>query len=289
LSCAAPPPMSHQVSLHATGAGLSGGNTAEPSSFVIEAPNVKDGELEVVVVGPNGKRVQSTLTNNHNGSFTVVYQTEIEGHHDVQFSVKSTFRVGIAVGTDASKSRAYGPGLEDGVQDNLPTHFTIEARGTDGQPMKKGGDPFDVKISGPQGDVPAKVTDNGDGTYNVEYAPEHAGPHRVDVSLKYKPVDRSPYTVNVREGADHRTSHIEGFQFVIRARTKSGKDMSRGGENFAVKGSGPRGEVPVKLEDRQNGTYNVSYSLPADAPGTYKFQVQVNGKDILGTPYTHDY
>jgi len=184
--------MSHSVTLNATGAGLKGGNTAEPSTFTVEAPGVKDGELDVVVLGPNGKKVKSDLKNNGNGSFTVTYQAELEGHHDVQFAVKSTLRVGIAVGTDASKSRAYGPGLEDGVQDNLPTTFTVEARGTDGQPMKKGGDPFDVKVTGPQGEVPAKVTDNGDGTYTVDYAPEHAGPHRVDVTLKDKAVDRSP-------------------------------------------------------------------------------------------------
>jgi len=65
--------------------------------------------------------------------------------------------------------------------------------------------------------------------------------------------------------------------------------MTRGGENFSVKASGPNGDVKVNLEDKQNGSYNVSYSLPANAPGTYKFAVQVNGKDIQGTPFTHDY
>jgi hypothetical protein len=68
----------------------------------------------------------------------------------------------------------------------------------------------------------------------VKYAPEHAGPHRIDVTLRDKPVDRSPYSVNVREGADHNNSFLEGFQFVIRSCTKSGKSMTRGGENFKV-------------------------------------------------------
>jgi len=239
----------------------------------------------VQVLGPNGRQVQSSLNDNRNGSWEVSYQPQTEGHHEVVITLKSSIRVGIAVGTDASKSRAYGPGLEDGVQDNLPTHFTIEARGTDGNKMPKGGDPFDVKITGPQGAVPVQVTDNGDGTYLVNYAPEHAGPHRIDVTLKDKPVDRSPYTVNVKEGADHTTSFIESFQFVIRARTKNNTDMTRGGENFVVKIEGPSGEVPNKFQDRRDGTYVVNYALAPSQRGTYTFHVQVNGKDIQGTPF----
>lgn len=44
--------------------------------------------------------------------------------------------------------------------------------------MDKGGDPFDVKIQGPNGPVPANVKDNNDGTYTVDYKPNDSGKHR---------------------------------------------------------------------------------------------------------------
>lgn len=47
-----------------------------------------------------------------------------------------------------------------------------------GNNLDKGGDPFDVKIQGPNGPVDAKIKDNQDGTYTVDYKPDDAGKHR---------------------------------------------------------------------------------------------------------------
>jgi len=229
---------------------------------------------------------------NNDGTYTVTYQPPIAGHYDVNVYLKSNVRVGIAVGTDASKTRVFGPGLEDGVQDNLPTYFTIEARGTDGNPMGKGGDPFQVKIAGPKGDVPATVTDNGDGTYRVDYAPDDAGNHKIEVTLKAKPVANSPYNVNVREGADHTTSGIEGAQFTIRAKTKRGVFMGIGGEKFGSSIKGPSGEVEIDVVDNNNGSYTVHYPFPAEK-GAYTFRAYVKQlllkKDIKNSPWTENH
>jgi len=278
--------MSFSVHLSLDGPGLQQANTAEPTSFTITAKDdsgravqLPPNPFKIDINGPSGP-VQSQLQDNGNGTFTVTYHAQKEGTHEVNVFLKSTVKVGIAVGTDASKSKAYGPGLEDGVQDNLPTYFTIESRGTDGQPMKKGGDPYEVKITGPKGDVPAQITDNGDGTYRVDYAPEHAGPTRIDIGLKGKPVANSPYTVNVKEGADHTTSFIESATFVIQARTKRNQNMTRGGEKFEV---AIDNNANPKLNDLGNGQYNVSYTVPRS--GNTNFSVKVNTKDIQGSPW----
>jgi len=153
--------------------------------------------------------------------------------------------------------------------------------------MTKGGDPFEVKIKGPKGDVPAEVIDNGDGTYTVNFAPQDAGPTRIDVSLKGKPVANSPYTINVKEGADHNTSFVENFQFTIRARTKRNQNMTRGGEKFVVDINGPSGKINANLKDAGDGTYVVNYALPQGTKGQVQFSVKVNGKDIQGSPWSH--
>jgi filamin len=142
--------------------------------------------------------------------------------------------VNIGAGTDAAKSIAFGPGLEDKVSDHLPTMFTIQAKDRNGNNMNKGGDPWEVKIQGPDGPVDANVKDNGDGTYTVDYAPKSPGKHRIDVTLKGAPVQKSPFTVNVKEGADEDTSLIDSYSFVIQAKTRKGANKKDGTDDFKV-------------------------------------------------------
>ena len=197
--------------------------------------------------------------------------------------MKVTTRMGLPKakqGTDSSKTLVYGPGVEDGkVQDNLPTHFTIESRDRDGNKVPRGGDPYEVNIQGPNGPVESKITDNNDGTYTVEYAPSDAGKHKIDVTLKEKAVAKSPYHVNVKEGADHRTSCIGGIVFTIQSKTKSGKNLDRGGEPFEATCDAPG----FAWKDNGNGTYTGSCG-PVPAGGSYTLSIKVNGKDIVGSP-----
>ena len=65
--------------------------------------------------------------------------------------------------------------------------------------LHQGGDPFEVEITGPKGEkLKAPVKDNGDGTYRVDYTPLNGGPTKIAVTLRDKPVARSPYLINVR-------------------------------------------------------------------------------------------
>jgi hypothetical protein len=291
----------------AEGPGLAGGNTAEPAVFTIHAADQngnpvvpRENPFVVDIVQPDGTELAPQVVDNRNGTYTVTYQPHAAGTHEIVVGLRnpaapvyydhikdSPFRVNIGMGTDASKTLVYGPALEGPVQDNLPTCLHIKAIGTDGQPITHGGDPFEVRVNGPTGEVPVKVVDNGDGTYTAHFAPTDAGNHRIDVTLKNKPVANSPYNINVREGADHNTSFVEGFQFVIRARTKRNANMTRGGEKFAVEINGPSGVVQNQFRDVGDGTYVVNYQLPAGAAGQYTFNVKVNGQHIQGSPWTH--
>jgi len=254
----------------------------------------------VDIAQPDGSDLPAQVQDNRNGTYSVTYQPSKVGQHTVTVGVRnpaapvyfthvkdSPFHPNITLGTDASKSLVYGPALEERVQDNLPTQLHIKAIGTDGTPVGHGGDPFDVKVTGPRGPVPVKLTDNGDGTYTADFAPDDSGKHRIDVTLKNKPVANSPYTIDVHEGADHNTSFLETFQFVIRARTKRNQNMSRGGEKFEVQIGGPQGPVQNQLQDNQNGTYTCTYSVPHAVKGAYTFGIKVNGHHILGSPFTH--
>jgi len=285
----------------AHGPGLERGSTSEVATFTVEARNSR-GDLitaggvpiDVDISDSTGTEVVPRIVDNRNGTFTVTYQPVESGVHTVDVILRhkvyqlyyehiyqSPFKVPVEAGTDASKSIAFGPGLENNVTDQLPTHFTIQSKDRNGNNLNKGGDPWDVKIQGPNGPVPASVKDNGDGTYTVDYQPTDSGKHKLDVTLKGAPVMKSPFTVFVKEGADDQTSIIEGYSFVIQAKTKKGVAKREGGDNFKVSISGgPTGSVPVDLKDIGNGTYLASYKL--NAPGQYVISVTLNGKPLKG-------
>lgn len=286
------------------GPGLEGGDTANVCTFTIVAKNSKGQQLatggapiDVQVTDKEEKDIPAKVIDNHDGTYTVNYQPNDPGDHRVDCMLRtkkplyydhiknSPYIVPIVPGTDASSSLVWGPGLED-VYDTKPTEFYIKSRDRYGNDMGQGGDPYEVQVVGPKGDVPANVHDNDDGTYTVTYAPQDNGKHTIYVNLKNNAVANSPYTVNVKEGAAFAYTFIEKFQFTVRTKTKSNNFKTVGGETFVVTISGPNGEVPSELidvQDLNNGCYTVNYSLPA--PGDYQVSMKLNGHDIQGSPF----
>jgi Filamin/ABP280 repeat len=45
--------------------------------------------------------------------------------------------------------------------------------------------------------IKAEVRDNGDGTYHVKYTPKAQGKTMINVNVRAKPIQNSPFTVNV--------------------------------------------------------------------------------------------
>jgi len=286
------------------GPGIEKGDTADPCVFTIVAKNSKGKQLtaggdpvECQVFDPTGTEITNKVIDNQDGTYTCSYQPLDPGDHKVDVMLRtkvpiyydhikdSPYYVPIVPGTDATHSLVWGPGLED-VYDTKPAIFYIKSRDRYENDMGKGGDPYEVQVQGPSGDVPAQVKDNDDGTYTVTYNPFEHGKHTVYVNLKNNAVAKSPYTVNVKEGAAFENTFIEKFQFTVRTKTKTNNFKTVGGETFTVTITGKGGEVPTELIDTHdlgNGCYHVNYSLPA--PGDYMVSVKLNGHDIQGSPF----
>eukprot|EP01127_Copromyxa_protea_P008945 TRINITY_DN206_c0_g1_i1.p1 TRINITY_DN206_c0_g1~~TRINITY_DN206_c0_g1_i1.p1 ORF type:complete len:754 (-),score=220.15 TRINITY_DN206_c0_g1_i1:24-2285(-) len=292
----------------AEGPGLEPGNKqTEPANFKIFSilpngqPKKTGGDLfDVQIEGPDGRLINPAIKDNGDGTYDVEYQPQDSGKHHVDVILRNPARpvfyqhlknspvdVDIAPGTDASNSIAYGPGIEPGNLDTAPTYFTIQARDKNGNNMPEGGDPFEVKIQGPDGEVPAQVTDNGDGTYRVDYEPKTAGPHNIDVDLNGKPIKGSTFKVVIKPGAWAEKSTVEDFNFTIRTKDKRGAFLSIfGGDDVKAKITSPSGQdVPTKVKDNRDGSFTVSYKLPAET-GSFAVEVLLNGEHIVGSPFT---
>jgi filamin len=224
------------VQCEAHGPGLQSGiKTAEPTYFHVIARNRKGEQIpipsknpfEVVVHPPDDSPVETRMEPESDGTLKVTYLPMKPGNYTIDVTCHtasnpayfdhikgSPFKLFIKPSADPNHTTAFGPGLKDGIKDTLPAEFKIQAKDINGDPITEGGDPIDVKIKGPHGeDVPAKVTDNGDGTYDVVYEPIGPGEHQVSPTIKGQPIKGAPFRVKVKAGADHEHSHIEAFSF----------------------------------------------------------------------------
>jgi len=256
--------------------------------------------FDVEVISPGGDVTPAHIKHNNDGTYDVDIEAEEAGPYKVDLFLRNKEIPGhiehikdfpktiiVEPGVDPKQTLVHGPGLEDGILDTQPTYFMIETRDAHGRviPGVKGaGQPFEVAIQGPNGKVPARITDNNDGTYRVDYEPTAAGTHTVGVTLKGEHVAQSPYKVRVDAGAFAGTTLIREYKFVVESRTRTNQVKQVGGEaeNFSVVIDGP-GNPKAVLEDAGNGEYVVSFALPNK--GKYAVNCKLNGNHIVGSPF----
>jgi len=282
---------------YAEGPGLVGGKTDHPLNFTIfarDADNrpVRTGGDPFVVNIKGPERVSPKVVDNNDGTYAVEYAVTTPGDYTVDVTIHdrpikgSPYHPHIKPAADASKSYAEGPGLGPEIVDNEPAQFTIHAVDRFGQPRKDGGDPFEVKVKGPDGEETPRVIDNGDGTYGVTYNPNKPGPYVVDVTLEGKRIKDAPFRVNCKAGTDTSLTTLTTFQFTVQTKDKHGANKNFGGDSFEVVANGPAA-VSVRTQDNSNGTYTAIYTLPQR--GTYKFNIKLNGKEIGSSPLTQSF
>jgi filamin len=305
---------------YAEGPGLAreGLKSNQPTEFTIHARNSKGASLKidpnrhhfnVDIIAAVGTKEESSFsptkyTGNPDGSLQVHYTPTLSGTyridielHDPRESIyydhikDSPFTVIIKPSADASTTEVTGPGIQDGIKDTEGTWFDVITKDAQGKPIKEGGEDVGCTITGPDGkEIPAKLTDKGDGTYHIEYQPSGPGRHTIVPTVRGKPIKQAPIHVNVIAGTSAGNSFIEGFSFKIRAADLRGQPKTTGGDNFAVQILDARSGQQVKdvkVADNKDGSYTCNYGFPRDtAPGTeFSISVTLNGAHIHGSPW----
>mmetsp|Transcript_11952 Transcript_11952/g.33648 ORF Transcript_11952/g.33648 Transcript_11952/m.33648 type:complete len:637 (+) Transcript_11952:104-2014(+) len=281
----------------ADGPGLAGGKTGRDLPFTIhgvdaDGNNCSEGgePYEVNISGPDGN-VEPKVTDNGDGTVGVVYNVSAPGDYKIDVGLHgqpikdSPWNASVKAAPDASKSYAEGPGLE-GAFDNEPAYFTVFAKDVNGNPVS--GDDCQVTVDGP-GDAGANVTDNGDGTYAVEYHADEPGDYTINATLDGESVKNTPTTVKVTEGADAENVSIQ-YTITVHAKNKKGEPKTVGGDNFEVNikgGEADETDVDCKAVDNGDGTYSAHYELSGEAGTKFKVNISLNGKKIKGSPFKH--
>jgi filamin len=280
----------------ADGPGLHGGKTGRDLPFTIhgvdaDGNKTTDGgePYQISISGPHGP-VSPRVKDNGDGTVDVSYNVDQPGDYKIAVSLHdqpikdSPWKAHVKASPDASKSWAEGPGLEKAF-DNEPAFFTVFARDANGNPVS--GDDCEVSVKGP-GAAHANVTDNGDGTYSVEYNVEDAGKYNITATLDGAAVKNTPKTVEVIEGADAGNASVK-YTITVQAKNKKGEPKTYGGDSFEVnvKGGDDESEVECEAIDNGDGTYSAKYELEGESGTEFKVYIKLNGHNIKGSPFKH--
>mmetsp|Transcript_21744 Transcript_21744/g.29891 ORF Transcript_21744/g.29891 Transcript_21744/m.29891 type:complete len:636 (+) Transcript_21744:44-1951(+) len=280
----------------ADGPGLVGGKTGRELPFTIHGvdaagnPTTEGGEpYDIQINGPNGA-TNPNVNDRGDGNVDVSYVADEPGNYEIAVSLHgqpikdSPFTAKVKAAPDASQSWAEGPGLE-GALDNEPAHFKVFARDARGQPVS--GDDCEVTVVGP-GPTTANVTDNGDGTYDVEYSIDEAGDYTVTANLDGAAVKNTPVKVTCIEGADPDNCSVR-YQITVQAKNKKGEPKTAGGDRFEVRvvGGDEESEVHSEAIDHGDGSYSAQYELEGDAGTDFKVYIKLNNHNIKGSPFKH--
>jgi filamin len=287
----------------ASGPGVEGGRAKQDNPFTIQTRNMynepvkQGGKAEsffIAVTGPNGPIECSPLVDNGDGTYSSGYHPDKAGRYEVQIALagdqisNSPFNV-LMEGANAGNTWADGPGLSGGKTGrDLP--FRIHGVDAAGHPTTDGGEPYEIAITGPHGNVHPRVTDNGDGTVDVVYNVSEPGVYNIGVGLHGQPIKDSPWHAKVKAAPDASKSWAEGpglegafdnapAHFKVFARDANGNPVS--GDDCQVKIEGP-GHSNVDVKDNGDGTYDVKYNV--DDAGNYKITALLDGAPVRNTP-----
>ncbi|XP_041460314.1 filamin-B-like isoform X2 [Lytechinus variegatus] len=282
--------------VRAFGPGLEKGVVGKPCDFTVET-NGAVGALGFAIEGPSQAEIK--CKDNGDGSCEVTYFPTVEGEYAIHvtyeeedipnspFIAKVTPNPG---GFDASKVKAFGPGLKpDGIEIKKRTEFTVDAKNA-------GKAELVIDIKDQWGNkVEAEVKDNKNGTFTVYYTPEHPLKHTVAITWGGVSIPESPFKVSVGGGPSKVKVFGPGVeQGMVKAKTpthftvdckEAGKAPITVGIKSKAGVNGPKEkEIPVQVKDNNDGTYAANYT--PEAPGEYAVGVKYGGTEIPQSPIT---
>jgi len=147
-----------------------------------------------------------------------------------------------------------------------------------------------VILKGPT-TFPAQIKGAGTGHFHASFVPKTAG--RYDIELLYdnrQVLDKTTVIItNVTDPSrsmvidvpERMRSRAE-FSFTIISKDSQGTRVSYGGDNWQAVGSGPERISKLVIQDKNDGSYVVTTSLPLQ--GNYSFDVRLEGQAAANSP-----
>ncbi|XP_077282673.1 filamin A protein cher isoform X4 [Temnothorax americanus] len=264
------------------------------TAFTIDARDIAksktdDGKVSCTINNPSGGKTEKLIIPQGDGTYRVSYTPFEEGCHTIEILYDnvpipgSPFSVNVQRGSDPSKCRAYGPGLEKGIV-NKTNRFTVETK-------EAGNGGLGLSITG-DGEVKAEAKDNYDGSCTVEYVPTEPGDYEIGIKFAEQNIPGSPFKIEVVSDSEAKNviAYGPGLQpEMVRegVPAKFTVDTSKCAKaaQLDVRLSTDKGQAQKpQIKNKGNGLYEVTYQ-PPPAGSNVHVGVTYDGEDINGSPY----
>ncbi|XP_057217396.1 filamin-B isoform X2 [Triplophysa rosa] len=276
--------------VEASGSGLKRGKVGEISVVNVDCSKAGPGQLTLEAESDSGAKAKAEVLDNKNGTYTVTYVPLTAGMYTLllKYGGKTVpgfpAKVTVDPAVDTSKVKVSGPGVTgQGVFREATTSFSVDARALN----RAGGKHIKAQVKSPSGDdTDCVISDNGDGTYSVEYTPFENGVHSVAVLYDDTPVPKSPFKVEVGEGCDPSRVQAKGpgLEEALTDKPNKFSIITRGAGigGLGITVEGPS-ESKMSCKDNKDGSCNVEYT-PYVA-GLYDVNITYGGQHIPGSPF----
>lgn len=217
-------PSADPTQSYAEGPGVEEARDDEPGVFTVHALDPEGAYCAganpiVQVTQSDGQVVDADVVDNDDGTYSVTYPPPPAGPATITVQINdqdikdTPVELEVTKGISSENTYADGPGVEGGFV-GRPLPFCVHACDDEGNPLTKGGDTFTVDVVGPNGKIPVSLDDNQNGEYPGQYvAPMNAvGTATVSIvnNRDGQPIKDAPFTVQLKEPADHSKSYAEG-------------------------------------------------------------------------------
>lgn len=298
----------------ASGEGISKAKIGEPNHFKIQARDRFDNDITVggakvdgTLKAPNGQNVPIVVKDNNDGTYSCTYpDIKLQGAHILEPKLNGSliknapFTVGAEPGeVDLDNFDIdWGQLGPDGqvVVAGEKKKVTCRARDKNGNYVRLGGVKIAGKLSG-ETQPPVTVVDNKDGSYDITYTIEKAGPYHLnlmagpnnkpigDCKVKCIPAEACGKNSVASGDGIHKAKIGEPNHFKIQARDKFNNDIKVGGANIDGHVKAPNGKlVPIVAKDNKDGTYTCTYpDITLD--GIHSLEPKLNGDLIKDAPF----
>ena len=287
-----------KVKVYGPGVEATGLDTNMPVAvFTVDPKGAGDGKVTAVVSSPDGP-IECKVEPQRNGTTKCSYVPSAIGDYDVQVKYNgfhvgdSPYKVAVAKGVDPSKCVAYGPGVESGadIRAESPTEFWVEtAEAGDGE--------LGILVRGPKGPILSRhvvvAKEEGEEKYHVDYTPQLAGPHTVEVTYSGLHIKDSPFKIQVRADRPDASKcsaegpGIEETGVEINAETWFDvHTLGAGKGELSVNVKGPHGPVDAKRTTKEKGLDHFTYQ-PTES-GEHVITVKYGGENIPGSRFKVD-
>uniref|UniRef100_A0A672SVJ4 Filamin B n=1 Tax=Sinocyclocheilus grahami TaxID=75366 RepID=A0A672SVJ4_SINGR len=274
----------------ASGSGLKRGKVGETSVLNVDCAKAGPGQLTLEAESDSGVKAKTEVLDNKDGTYTVTYVPLTAGMYTLllKYGGKTVpnfpAKVNVDPAVDTSKVKVFGPGVAGkGVFREATTDFTVDAQAL----TKVGGKHIKAHVKNPSGAATdCVISDNSDGTYNVEYTPFENGIHSVEVLYDETPVPKSPFQVGVGEGCDPSRVQAKGpgLEEALTDKPNKFSIVTRGAGigGLGITIEGPS-ESKMSCKDNKDGSCNVEYT--PYVPGLYDVNITYGGQHISGSPF----